>query len=237
MSVATFRGHCVLQTLIKAHFSPAATTGGRYIYSGSSDGRILVWDLLQSGANPQCCGGGVHSVLHGHHGPVRDVSWHPSLPLLLSASFDGSLGVWEYNGCEPALQQRTWRINRRENAAAAAPPLSAERALGGSSSSESDSGAHLAVEATHAARRLPDGLTVAPFLRVSPSVRFASEIDDSGDEGLNGYQHGFDGDEEDDQGGDDDHEISSEDEALQQFLAVLSGGVDSARVGFRRRPG
>jgi DDB1- and CUL4-associated factor 11 len=41
-SVMTYRGHAVLQTLIRCHFSPAETTGGRYIYSGSSDGRIHV---------------------------------------------------------------------------------------------------------------------------------------------------------------------------------------------------
>jgi DDB1- and CUL4-associated factor 11 len=41
-SVMTYRGHAVLQTLIRCHFSPAETTGGRYIYSGSADGRIHV---------------------------------------------------------------------------------------------------------------------------------------------------------------------------------------------------
>ena len=38
----TYRGHAVLQTLIRCHFSPAETTGGQYIYSGSADGRIHV---------------------------------------------------------------------------------------------------------------------------------------------------------------------------------------------------
>jgi len=41
-SVMKYRGHAVLQTLIRCHFSPAETTGGRYIYSGSADGRIHV---------------------------------------------------------------------------------------------------------------------------------------------------------------------------------------------------
>jgi hypothetical protein len=49
----TYRGHAVLQTLIRCHFSPSETTGGRYIYSGSADGRIhvrlsLVGSLLTS---------------------------------------------------------------------------------------------------------------------------------------------------------------------------------------------
>ena len=41
-SVMTYRGHSVLMTLIRCHFSPAETTGGQYLYSGSSDGRIHV---------------------------------------------------------------------------------------------------------------------------------------------------------------------------------------------------
>ncbi len=41
-SVMTYRGHAVLRTLIRCHFSPAETTGGQYIYSGSADGRIHV---------------------------------------------------------------------------------------------------------------------------------------------------------------------------------------------------
>ena len=50
-SVMTYRGHAVLQTLIRCHFSPSETTGGRYIYSGSADGRIHVRAL------PPRCGG------------------------------------------------------------------------------------------------------------------------------------------------------------------------------------
>jgi len=38
----TYRGHAVLRTLIRCNFSPAETTGGKYIYSGSADGRIHV---------------------------------------------------------------------------------------------------------------------------------------------------------------------------------------------------
>lgn len=41
-SVMTYRGHAVLRTLIRCHFSPSATTGQQYIYSGSADGRIHV---------------------------------------------------------------------------------------------------------------------------------------------------------------------------------------------------
>lgn len=41
-SVMTYRGHAVLRTLIRCHFSPRATTGQQFIYSGSADGQIHV---------------------------------------------------------------------------------------------------------------------------------------------------------------------------------------------------
>ena len=44
-SVMTFKGHLVLQTLIRCHFSPSETTGSQYLYSGSADGRIHVCRL------------------------------------------------------------------------------------------------------------------------------------------------------------------------------------------------
>lgn len=44
-SVMTYRGHAVLKTLIRCHFSPMSTTGQKYVYSGSADGRIHIWSL------------------------------------------------------------------------------------------------------------------------------------------------------------------------------------------------
>ena len=38
----TYRGHAVLRTLIRCHFSPEETTGAQYLYSGSADGKIHV---------------------------------------------------------------------------------------------------------------------------------------------------------------------------------------------------
>lgn len=38
----TYRGHSVLRTLIRCHFSPTETTGAQYLYSGSADGKIHV---------------------------------------------------------------------------------------------------------------------------------------------------------------------------------------------------
>ena len=45
-SIFTFKGHGVLSTLIRCQFSPIETTGQRYVYTGSSDGRLHIFDLL-----------------------------------------------------------------------------------------------------------------------------------------------------------------------------------------------
>lgn len=42
----TYRGHRVLSTLIRAYFSPAYTTGQKYVYTGSHDGCVYVYDVL-----------------------------------------------------------------------------------------------------------------------------------------------------------------------------------------------
>jgi WD repeat-containing protein 23 len=42
-SLMTFRGHSVLSTLIRAYWSPAASTGQRYVYTGSADGGVYIY--------------------------------------------------------------------------------------------------------------------------------------------------------------------------------------------------
>ncbi|XP_013410755.1 DDB1- and CUL4-associated factor 11 isoform X2 [Lingula anatina] len=88
-SLMTYRGHSVLHSLIRARFSPAYTTGQRYIYTGCASGGVVVYDVLT---------GKVVSRLDGHRGCVRDVSWHPYEHTIISTSWDGSLGKWTYNG-------------------------------------------------------------------------------------------------------------------------------------------
>uniref|UniRef100_A0A0A9DRE9 Uncharacterized protein n=1 Tax=Arundo donax TaxID=35708 RepID=A0A0A9DRE9_ARUDO len=45
-SLATFRGHSVLRTLIRCYFSPVHSTGQRYIYTGSSDQCVYIYDVV-----------------------------------------------------------------------------------------------------------------------------------------------------------------------------------------------
>ncbi|KAF7965182.1 hypothetical protein HWV62_45254 [Athelia sp. TMB] len=103
-SVMTYRGHQVLQTLIRCHFSPGDTTGGQYLYSGSADGKIHVWSLdgrvVQvldrslshsmsfdpSAPEPEPLAGGRHRVC------VRDVSWHSQEPVIMSVAWESGRG-------------------------------------------------------------------------------------------------------------------------------------------------
>lgn len=40
-SVMTYRGHIVIKTLVRCRFSPAETTGQRFIYTGCGLGRVV----------------------------------------------------------------------------------------------------------------------------------------------------------------------------------------------------
>ncbi|KAJ8406980.1 hypothetical protein AAFF_G00292560 [Aldrovandia affinis] len=86
-SVMTYRGHGVLHTLIRARFSPEFSTGQRFIYTGCSTGRIVIYDVLT---------GGVVSKLSEHNACVRDVSWHPYKDYIISSSWDGGVRMWEH---------------------------------------------------------------------------------------------------------------------------------------------
>ena len=99
----TFKGHGVMSTLIRCQFSPIETTGQRYVYTGSSDGRIHIYDLLTGDTAMRLPEHGLASgVDASHYGmrrnnmgcPARDVSWHPHYPVLASTSFDRTVKVW-----------------------------------------------------------------------------------------------------------------------------------------------
>ncbi|KAA0171046.1 hypothetical protein FNF28_01051 [Cafeteria roenbergensis] len=86
LSAMTYRGHSVRATLIRAKFSPWSSTGGRYAYAGSADGRVSIWDALT---------GEIVSRFEGATHVIRDVSWHPDKPMLVTASWDGSVRVFD----------------------------------------------------------------------------------------------------------------------------------------------
>jgi WD repeat-containing protein 23 len=91
-SLFTFIGMRVLSTLIRAYFSPLSTTSGRYIYTGSQDGRICLFDTIS---------GMPLTALRGHEAAVREMSWSPRLPgVLVSAGWDGQAVIWRPAGVE-----------------------------------------------------------------------------------------------------------------------------------------
>lgn len=87
-SLMTYKGHQVLRTLIRCYFSPAFTTGQKYIYTGSHDGCVYIYDLITG----KC----VAKLSGFHRETVRDCSWHPLYPVLVSSAWDGVIAKWEH---------------------------------------------------------------------------------------------------------------------------------------------
>ncbi|XP_064641112.1 DDB1- and CUL4-associated factor 11-like [Lineus longissimus] len=90
-SIMTYRGHSILYTLIRCHFSPEFTTGQRYIYTGCATGGLIIYDTLT---------GDIVKRLEGPRACVRDVAWHPFEHNIMTASWDGTIGKW-YHEKEP----------------------------------------------------------------------------------------------------------------------------------------
>ena len=99
-SVKTFTGHTVTYTLIRARFSPPFSTLQRYIYSGSSTGQLFIWDLLSGEIVHQSQQG------HCHNSIVRDVSWHPFEPMIMTSSLDHTLGCTHYRDVPLVCERR-----------------------------------------------------------------------------------------------------------------------------------
>jgi WD repeat-containing protein 23 len=99
-SLVTFRGHKVLKTLIRCHFSPPGSTDSRYVYSGSYDGSVYVWnldatlkgkiDVLKATRNSRPRDPQLMEEAYDYYGRnggawmtcVRDASWHPNAPIV-----------------------------------------------------------------------------------------------------------------------------------------------------------
>ena len=95
-SVVTFRGHRVLKTLIRCHFSPPGSTNSRYVYSGSEDGKVYIYNLDATLAGTVDVNMATHrsrpKVLSPYYHSyelqnrwktcVRDASWHPNAPVI-----------------------------------------------------------------------------------------------------------------------------------------------------------
>ena len=92
-SIKTFRGHEVLQTLIRCYYSPEFSTGQRFIYTGSACGSIYIFDALT---------GKTVNVLQPDYNAdvIRDVNWHPTLPIIAYSAFSGTVGCFVHGDTE-----------------------------------------------------------------------------------------------------------------------------------------
>ncbi|KAH7037144.1 WD40-repeat-containing domain protein [Microdochium trichocladiopsis] len=106
-SVVTYRGHSVLQTLIRCHFSPPGSTDSRYVYTGSHDGKVWIYnmdatvagviDVKKTSMNEHALPP-VYDRVHARRGfrgwttCVRDVAWHPNAPFIAASAING----WEH---------------------------------------------------------------------------------------------------------------------------------------------
>ena len=94
VSILTCLSHSVYTTLIQCHFSPC----GKYIYSGSSDGQIYIWNMLgqvisEFGDEVDSLSGSSEELYlrnYCHDPIIRDCAWHPDVPVLFG-------GVFAYN--------------------------------------------------------------------------------------------------------------------------------------------
>ncbi|CUS13093.1 unnamed protein product [Tuber aestivum] len=140
-SLVTYRGHSVLKTLIRCHFSPPTSTGSRYVYTGSADGKAKIYNIDATevatidvhaatiGSRPMDPDLIHRSYYYSGSGTtawrtcVRDVSWHPSAPALATTSWNGfglstgtvTLHSWNSTGGKPKIYNAKLQTDLFEN--------------------------------------------------------------------------------------------------------------------------
>ncbi|GMR54158.1 hypothetical protein PMAYCL1PPCAC_24353, partial [Pristionchus mayeri] len=109
-SIATLRGHSILHTLVRARWSPSRT-GHRYIYTGCARGDVVVYDTVEMRPVQR---------LSGHKAIVRDALWAEDANEIFTTSWDGGIGMWQWDerrvGDEQMEKIRARRIRVVRNA-------------------------------------------------------------------------------------------------------------------------
>ncbi|KAN0016014.1 hypothetical protein ACTFIU_005964 [Dictyostelium citrinum] len=92
VSLMSYRGHQVVQTLIRCYFSPIETTAQKYIYSGSFNGMIYIYDVLTGKLVKTLTD---ISQNNSQRSPlIRDLAWSPNSLNLISGNWDGKVTSW-----------------------------------------------------------------------------------------------------------------------------------------------
>jgi len=84
-----YRGHANASYPIQSSFAHTDA----YVASGSESGDVMFWDLV-AGGKP------VHT-LRGHAKAVASIAFHKEDPVLLTASYDSTVRVWDQRAVVP----------------------------------------------------------------------------------------------------------------------------------------
>ena len=124
-SIVTYRGHSVLKTLIRCHFSPPGSTNSRYVYSGSEDGSVYIYNIDATLAGKIDVNEATHDSRPRDPDStntysisdrtdqsmwktcVRDASWHPNAPMIAGTYFKDTL-ILSSNRCTDIGVATSW---------------------------------------------------------------------------------------------------------------------------------
>ena len=92
LSLFRFKGHKNSDYKVDSCFTHTDT----HIVSGSEDGKIYFWDLIEAKM--------VHVIDNAHKSVGYSVAYHPKEACLLTASADGAVKIWRPSDWEPELE-------------------------------------------------------------------------------------------------------------------------------------
>jgi WD40 repeat protein len=76
---------------IRCAFSPLQTTGSRYLTTGSANASIHFFDTYTGDTLMTLSSDKLQQVTTT---TVKEVSWHPRIPVLTSTTLEGTLNIW-----------------------------------------------------------------------------------------------------------------------------------------------
>ncbi|KAF2834865.1 WD40 repeat-like protein [Patellaria atrata CBS 101060] len=95
--VKTYQGHQNQKFSMSGSFGTYGAKGHEYAFiaSGSEDGSIVLWDVSSKNVLQRLEAGTEDAPLRGHTDVVLGVDTHPTEPMLVSGSRDGTVRIWK----------------------------------------------------------------------------------------------------------------------------------------------